>query len=156
MFKKFNIFQVHQPQPPGGGYCPAITIQGKVYINFGPLIPNDGSAPIFSQLYVLDPEHAESETELRMGNLHLAGTVSDAEKERCREIMKILQKELKRCNGYVKDFKYAFEIANEHPEANFKLQMDDTQRPTGEHARRFNANFNEITSKHFTFLSNQL
>ncbi len=61
-------------------------------------------------MYVLDPEHAASETEQRIGNLHLSGDVGAPEKKRCADIMKILQKELKRCNGYIKDFQYAYEI----------------------------------------------
>ena len=77
----------------------------------GPLQPDDGSLPVYSQLYVLDPDQAENEEEFRFSNMSLPSSTPDAEKVVLHQLLRDLQTTLANCNNYVKDLKSAAEIA---------------------------------------------
>ena len=54
------------------GFNPSVIFQGKLHHRAGSLIPADGQAPKFAQLYVLD---SALESTKRFENLHLPSTV---------------------------------------------------------------------------------
>ena len=97
--------QVKHASVPGSGWNPSVVIQGKVFVGMGPLRPTDGVAPIFAQLYVLDPAHADAESELRMNNMCLPATTTAADVCTLRNIVQELQSALHDHNPYIQDIK---------------------------------------------------
>ncbi len=104
----------------------------------GPIQPTDNRPPVFSQIYVLDPQFADKETDIRFANMLLPATVNETEKERLRRLLNVLQLELRSCNRYVQDLKFACEIIEQHGPESVQLIIDGSKRPEGEHERRFN------------------
>ena len=49
----------------GGGYTPALVVQGKVAIVTGPLSPTDDRPPVFAQIFVLDPTEDPNSLEMQ-------------------------------------------------------------------------------------------
>ena len=49
----------------GGGYAPALVVQGKVCIVMGPLEPSDDRPPVFAQTYLLDPTEDPNSLEVQ-------------------------------------------------------------------------------------------
>jgi len=133
------------PAVPGGVYNPSVVIQGKVFIRMGPLQPDDVSPPIYSQLYVLDPDRAQNEEELCFNNMSLPLSTTGAEKEVIRELLRELQSTLATCNNYITDFKSAAEIIADDNSPSLQLVIDEQKRLHGEHPRRFNVGFKEIS-----------
>ena len=64
-----------------------------------------------------------------------------------RGLLKILQNELRRCNPYVQDLKHACEIVDKEDPTSLQLVLNESKRPRGEHARRFNQGFKEISGE---------
>ena len=114
-----------------------MVIQGKLIHLMGPLLPNDGQAPKFAQIYLHDPEHdEEANADIRLGHMRLPAHTTFAEVSKLRTMLQFLQRRLKACNSYIKDFKMAVELEDS---AKWRLVIDPNKRPTGEHERRYNA-----------------
>jgi len=111
----------------------------------GPLQPDHGTPLIYSQLYVLDPDRAHNEEELRFHNMSLPSSATDTEKNVILELLRELQSTLATCNNYIKDFKSAAEIIADDNSPSLQLVIDEQKRPHGEHPRRFNVGFKEIS-----------
>ncbi len=140
------------PLPGGSNYRPSVTIQGKVFIGMGHLHfdawnhPNENKRqPMFAQLYVLDPDHADKEHELRLKTLFLPDSVTNAEKRTLEELLQTLQAELRQHNPYVADFKFASEILQRGNPPTVQLILDERQRPAETHERQYNQGYKEIS-----------
>ena len=95
---------------PGGGWVPSVIFQGKVFIGMGPLQPNDGTPPVYSQLYVLDPDQEQSEIDLRFHNTTLPSNTPTSEKQTLLQLLHLLRAQLRHSNPYTQDFLSAAEI----------------------------------------------
>ncbi|MCP3661480.1 MAG: hypothetical protein GY696_03125 [Gammaproteobacteria bacterium] len=140
------------PLPGGSNYRPSVTIQGKVFTGMGHLHfdawnhPNENKRqPMFAQLYVLDPDHADKEHELRLKTLLLPDSVTNAEKRTLEELLRTLQVELHQHNPYVQDFKFASEILQRGNPPTVQLILDERQRPAEAHERQYNQGYKEIS-----------
>ncbi|MCP3661149.1 MAG: hypothetical protein GY696_01430 [Gammaproteobacteria bacterium] len=109
--------------------------------------------PMFAQLYVLDPEHANKEHELRLKTLLLPDSVTDAEKRTLEELLRTLQMELHQHNPYVADFKFASEILQRGNTSTVQLILDERQRPAEAHERQYNQGYKEISGTEKFFAS---
>ena len=97
-------------------------VQGSMYHYTGPLIPGQGRAPNYAQLYIYDPQEA---LDYRMGHSANAGLQ--------RHIMQILQDMLHRHHPAVQLYKQAFEMTrNLPPDQNCRIAL----RFTNEQDRR--------------------
>ena len=56
-----------------GSFTPSVIFQGKVHHRIGPLLPADGSSPVFAQLYCFDPS---LETAQRFANMYIPPNLS--------------------------------------------------------------------------------
>ena len=117
-----------------GGFIPNVIFEGKVMQISGPLKAEEGEKPVFSQLYVHDPQLELSQ---RIDNMHLPTNLSGQEIKIIRKIMKSLQDLLKKVNPYIKDFIHICEIPEEDL-AQGKLVISAEARPAGQHERRYN------------------
>ena len=138
--------KVSEVLPSNGGFTPSVVIQGKLYHRLGSLEASTGEAKKFAQIYIHDPQHdEEAEARIRLGYMRLPkGTTAD-EKAALTNMLLVLQSKLKECNPYIKDFRMACELDPDEVE-HVRLVIDADKRPTGEHARRYNAptGFKEI------------
>ncbi len=100
---------------------------------------------MFAQLYVLDPDHAHKEHELRLNTLLLPDSVTNAEKRTLEELLQTLQVELRQHNPYVQDFKSASEILQRGNPPTVQLILDERQRPAEAHERQYNQGYKEIS-----------
>ena len=117
-----------------GGFTPNIIFEGKVMQISGPLQADKEEIPVFSQLYVHDPQ---LELTQRIDNMHLPKNLPKQDIGIIRSIMKKLQELLKQINPYVKDFIHICEIP-ETELMEMKLVISAEARPAGEHERRYN------------------
>ena len=124
-----NHFQSRQ-----GGWQPSIIFQGRVQTRVGPLLHAPGENPTFAQLYVLD---AEMERTIRFNNMILPNDISIQERTVLQELLQKVQDCLHENNPFIHDFKQILDIPEEDI-ANGKLIIC-AKAPTGEHARRYNA-----------------
>ena len=76
-------------------------VQGELCHLIGSLIPTDGEAPSYAQLYIYNPQLALQQRVNRNDKL-LVGT------------MKPLQNMLLESHRYLRQFKHAYEILNDH------------------------------------------
>ena len=83
-------------------------VQGSIYHNTGPLIPAQGRAPNYAQLYIYDPQEA---LDYRMGHRANAGLH--------RQTMQILQDMLYRLHPGAQLYKQAFELTKNIPPNQF-------------------------------------
>ena len=80
-------------------------IQGRVHHYIGSLAPQDNQSKQFVQTYINDPSMSEcQQIDYRMGAIYLPAGTSQAEKERVRECLEIMQKAITEHNPYVQDF----------------------------------------------------
>jgi len=118
-------------------WSPYAVIQGKLIHLMGPLLPNEGQAPKFAQIYLHDPEHdEEANADIRLGHMRLPAHTTSAEVSKLRIMLRSLQRRLRACNPYIKDFKMAVELQD--PKM-WTLVIYPNKRPSGEHERRYNA-----------------
>lgn len=108
------------------GWNPNFRIQGQIYHLIGSLMPNDNQAAAFLQIYFLD---ASDQIETRM-------SITDNLK---RDIVHELQHTLHTHNSYIRDLKSAYELAKHNRLKDFNISIQESARPMGEHARRYNA-----------------
>ena len=114
-----------------------MVIQGKLIHLMGLLLPNEGQAPKFAQIYLHDPEHdEEANADIRLGHMRLPAHTTFAEVSKLRTMLQFLQRRLKACNSYIKDFKMAVELEDS---PKWRLVIDPNKRPTREHERRYNS-----------------
>ena len=109
----------------------------------GPLLPSDGSPPVFAQLYCHDPA---LETTQRFENMTIPAGLSSRKKETLKKILKEMQELIKRENPFVKDFLMILELPDEDV-LDGKLVISESAKPANEHERRYNAptGFNEVS-----------
>ena len=122
---------------PRDGWQPSIIFQGRVQTRVGPLVPSDGQNPIFAQLYVHDPS---MESTTRFNNMVLPGNIGIQERTVLQELLQRIQDCLHEVNPFVHDFKQILEISDE--EIADGVLVISAKAPTGEHARRYNAQTN--------------
>ena len=134
----------HPPGSPGHhDWQPTVTVQGKVFILKGGLQPDEGQETKIAQLYVMDPDYAQKENEVRLATVTLPTSATAHEKQVLLNLTEILQQHLRNWNPYVHDFKLACEISQENPQQ-LNMVLDERKRPTGEHSRRYNLGLKEI------------
>ena len=107
------------------GWNPTFKIQGQVCHLIGPLQAEEGVSERFLQIYFLD---GEEQIDARMSIF--SGLR--------RPLITNLQQMLFDNNTYVQDLKMAYEYARKG-NTNYSLVIHEDARPTGEHARRYNA-----------------
>ena len=91
--------------PGSSNWSPTVVIQGRVHHFIGSLAPNDNQSKQFVQTYINDPSMSEcQQIDYRMGAIYLPADTSQAEKERVRECLEIMQKAITEHNPYVQDF----------------------------------------------------
>ena len=122
---------------PREGWQPSVIFQGRVQTMVGPLLPSDGQNPTFAQLYVNDPS---MESTTRFNNMVLPTNISIQERTVLQELLQRIQDCLHEVNPFIQDFKQIMEIPEEEI-ANGVLVIS-AKAPTGEHARRYNAQTN--------------
>ena len=104
------------------GFSPIFKIQGKMYHQIGSLLPPEGFAPKFAQIYMYDTEH---EIQYRLGNTDLDEVT-----------MTMLQENLHEYNSYVKSFKAASELVTS--DVKIVLHHKKALRPSEAHCRTYN------------------
>ena len=125
------------------GFNPSIIFEGRVQQLAGSLQAAEGEKPCFAQLYVHD---ASMETGERFKNMTLPQNISNIKKQKLESHLKIVQDAIHRVNPFVKDFKQIVDIPEEEL-GHGKIIISAKARPSGEHARRYNAqiNLNEVS-----------
>ena len=121
-------------QPRLAGWQPSVIFQGRIQTLVGPLLHAPGETPTFAQLYVLD---AEMERTTRFNNMILPSETSIQDRTVLQEHLQRVQDCLHETNPFIHDFKQILEIPDEEL-VNGKLIIS-AKAPTGEHARRYNA-----------------
>ena len=99
------------PSSGDGRGPPFYKIQGEVHHRIGPLLPEDGVFPVFSQLYVYDHDdvlHYRTQNNLERD----AGT------------MATLQTILERCNPFVAVYQQAFHLSHSTSVPEYRIQLD--------------------------------
>ena len=119
------------------GFHPSIIIQGKVVHRAGALLPADGEAPKFAQVYVHDPA---LESTHRFANLHIPNSISSVQKLQLKEILNTIQEIMHQHNPFIADFKQILEF-DEETLAGGKIVIT-AKKPSNEHARRYNLQTN--------------
>jgi Helitron helicase-like domain at N-terminus len=110
-----------------GNGPPVFTVQGELRHLHGSILPPDGEAPAFAQVYFVSDQEA---LDFRMAGAH---TYAPSVK---REVMEILQDTLYRNHFYIQTYKTAYERIREDPnvpERCFRLQVKE-----GTDHRRYN------------------
>ena len=102
----------------------SFTVCGKVHHRMGPLLPEQDARPAFAQLYILDPDAANSR------RLEIFPELS-------REVLDKLDQMLRQHNGFVSIFERAVQTSNQEnkPELKLVLNADMTTVPD---PRRYN------------------
>ncbi|XP_014678517.1 PREDICTED: uncharacterized protein LOC106818313 [Priapulus caudatus] len=100
--------------------------------------------PQFAQIYVHDPDHDQEEAHIRLGHMHLPASTTIIQRNMLLTLLQSLQLQLRQCNPYVQDFIQACDIpAAELGQVNFVIS--ESARPLGEHVRRYNRSFKEVS-----------
>jgi hypothetical protein len=113
---------------PAGG-PPTFRIHGQIYHNMGPLLPIEGVAPVFSQIYFHDTAAVAAQRRLDVVNLNSEGPAG--------EIMHALQDLITDCSPHYQRFKCAIEEMIMRPDYALVLHAD--RAPVTAHSRRYNA-----------------
>ena len=90
---------------------PTYKIQGELYHQIGPLRPEDGRAPLYSQLYIYDAAEA---LEHRQNNNPQTSPVT----------MDFLQRLLLDCNPFVTVYEQAASLSSSRSLCNYRLRLD--------------------------------
>ncbi|XP_029657261.1 uncharacterized protein LOC115231357 [Octopus sinensis] len=114
------------------GWMPTFKVQGQVYHLIGSLQPLQNCKPSFLQIYFIT--NYNRQLDLRFDVIpQPANTDAD---NFDRDVLLTLQNMLHDHNSYIRSFKYALETA---PSPTFTIVIVADKRPSGEHARRYNA-----------------
>ncbi|XP_029643352.1 uncharacterized protein LOC115217809 [Octopus sinensis] len=114
------------------GWMPTFKVQGQVYHHIGSLQPLQNCKPLFLQIYFIS--NYNRQLDVHFGVIpQPANTDAD---NFDRDVLLSLQNMLHEHNSYIHSFKYALETA---PSPTFTIVIDADKRPSGEHARRYNA-----------------
>ena len=97
--------------PPGSHGPPIYKIQGEIHHRIGPLLPEPGAAPVYSQLYVYD--HADALRYRTRRNPQLN-----------HQTMDMLQSVLECCNPYVDVYQQAFNLSENTTLPEYRIQLD--------------------------------
>ena len=108
------------------GWNPSVVIHGQIHHFIGSLIPEPEEQAKYLQIYFMEPQDS---IDIRMKILQNTGIR--------RDIVTAIEMTLREVNPYIDSLKYAKEIMRDLPNA--KVFIDPDRRPTGEHARQFNA-----------------
>ena len=120
----------------GNGYCPSVIFEGKVTQYCGPLIPEDGQAPRFAQLYIHDPA---TENTSRFRNMSLPSNLSSKQINIIRNTLDNLQEVIKDVNPFVKDLLDVFEIPDDElKDEKIVISCRKEDRPKDSHERTYN------------------
>ena len=124
------------------GFTPSIVFQGRVQHRAGALLPSDGEAPKFAQLYIYDPS---LETSQRFENMVVPTSLSNSQKALLKDLLQEIQTMIHEVNPFVRDFKQIIEMP-ENEVAEGKIVIT-AKTPVNEHARRYNAptNLQEVS-----------
>jgi hypothetical protein len=88
----------------------AFQIHGTLCHRQGPLLPVEGNAPSYAQLYIYDPSYAAQRLSERNENLD-------------NEIIENLSTVLSQCNSFAHIYRHAYEILNNHE--SFSINSED-------------------------------
>lgn len=91
-----------------------------------------------------DPEHDQEEAQIRLGNIPLPSGTTSTQRAVLMNLLRRLQAELRNCNPYVQDFIQACDMPA-HDVDHAQLVISESARPQGEHARRYNRGFKEVS-----------
>jgi hypothetical protein len=102
----------------GHVWVPNVIIKGKLFHKMPySLIPAEGATPKFAQIYVYDPQQDEgAEAEIRLGHMRLQSGTTMATRDKLVGLLTKLQRWLRMCNGYIRDFIQVCEIPSEQVE----------------------------------------
>ena len=106
------------------GFNPIFKIQGKLYHSIGSLLPKEGHAPRYAQIYLYDTDH---QIQHRLGKTDL---------NKCT--MVDLQQTLHNVNSYIKSFKAAAELITKNTNMNIVLHHKKSLKPSDAHCRSYN------------------
>ena len=128
--------------PRRDGWRPSVILQGRVVTRAGPLMPENGESPQYSQLYIQDPS---LELTYRYNNMSIPQNTSEQNRLILREVLEIIQTVLHDVNPFVQDFKQIIEMPDE--EIGRGKIVICAKAPTGQHARRYNqqSNLKEVS-----------
>ena len=132
-----GLASIKNHAPRREGWCPTVILQGKVVTRAGPLLPENGERPQYSQLYIQDPS---LELTIRYNNMTIPQNTSEQDKLILREVLEIIQTTLHEVNPFVQDFKQIVEMPDEEI-ANGKIVIC-SKAPSGQHTRRYNPQTN--------------
>ena len=127
------------------GYNPSVIFEGKVSQLYGPLIPENGEEPRFSQLYIHDPA---TEHTMRVKNMCLPTNLSKDQVRIITQTVQKLQNLLRKVNPFVKDFLHICEIPDDQlKDGKIVLSCRKKDRPNDAHERRYNTqtSFSEVS-----------
>lgn len=130
-------------------FTPSVIFEGRVHQYVGSLEARDGEQPRYAQLYRYGQLYMHDpalETTARIANMHMPASISGQETMFIREIVEILQTELRQHNPFVQDFRQIMDIPDNELQDG-QLVISAKARPQGEHARRYNpqTNLNEVS-----------
>ena len=124
-------------------FTPSVIFQGQVIQRAGALQAEDGETPRFSQLYCIDKTLEETQ---RFENMILSSSVTNSQKQKLKDLLKMIQNVIHEHNPFVNDFKQILEMPAEELKHG-KIVISAKAKPANEHPRRYNAptNLNEIS-----------
>jgi len=106
------------------GFNPSFRIQGQVYHRIGSVVPSTGESPSFVKFILLTV------------NNHKCQIVGGLRTNIVTSINQLLHND----NHYVQIFKITKEMFDQQDvPTNIRVVINETKRPTGEHARRYNS-----------------
>ena len=107
------------------GFSPTYSVRGKIYHRIGSLLPQDGDAPKFAQLYFHD---TDNEIENRMSIMSALD----------QQTVEVIQETLHDCNPYITSLKSGLELMQISPDVKLVLHADKRHTPTDAHSRTYN------------------
>ena len=123
---------------PFQGFNPSIIFHGKVQHCVGALLPAEGEDPRFAQLYCFDQALESSQ---RFQNMMIPTNATITEKNELKKLLPKIQGMMHLHNPFVRDFRMIMEMSEEDL-SHGKIVISASQRPTNEHARRYNTHTN--------------
>jgi hypothetical protein len=134
-------------QTAGGNYNPTVTVQGRITSLIGGLENTNVNEPVYAQVYVHDALDADTDNAAdntatrRIDIMNLPASTSATDRRRLHELLKILHEIIGNVNEYVRDFISIAQsdLLTDNTTNNIRVVIDPNRRPTGEHARRYNA-----------------
>ena len=113
----------------------SVVMQGKLTQLIGSLQPPEGSRPMFSQLYTVDPE---TEASSREGCFYLPDSLSRPQKAALTALMWKVVAVLRRDNALVSDFTMACESFEQQQVKEGRVVISTRAKPADAHERTYN------------------